>query len=95
LKKVEQISAKRLFMVLEQYSVLIRWDERQAIYRASVPEYPGYTTQGQTRKEALKNIEAVMEVLLPTLQSLANLPSSPKPGEEGPKSILPPGTEEI
>jgi predicted RNase H-like HicB family nuclease len=46
------------------YSILIRWDPRDNIYIAEVPELPGAKTHGKTYEEALEMIPEVIDLWL-------------------------------
>ena len=43
------------------YDVFITWSEEDNAYIASVPEFAGCIADGQTREEALQNIEIVAQ----------------------------------
>ena len=43
------------------YDVFITWSEEDNAYIASVPEFVGCIADGQTREEALQNIEIVAQ----------------------------------
>ncbi len=47
---------------LYHYSILIRWDPRDAIFIAGVPELPGCKTHGATYEEALAMIQEAMDM---------------------------------
>ena len=51
-----------------KYRVLIEQDE-DGIFVAEVPALPGCISQGQTRSEALKNIQEAIEVYLESLKA--------------------------
>lgn len=44
------------------YSILIRWDPRDAIFFADVPELPGCKTHGATYEEALAIVREAMDM---------------------------------
>ncbi|MBR1571333.1 MAG: type II toxin-antitoxin system HicB family antitoxin [Lachnospiraceae bacterium] len=44
-----------------KYDVFITWSEEDNAYIASVPEFAGCIADGQTREEALQNIEIVAQ----------------------------------
>lgn len=46
------------------YSVMIRWDPRDDIYIAEVPELDGCKTHGATYEEALAMIQEVIDLWL-------------------------------
>jgi predicted RNase H-like HicB family nuclease len=49
-----------------KYTVLLRRGNESG-YVATVPTLPGCVSQGQTKREALKNIKEAMEVYIETL----------------------------
>jgi len=51
-----------------KYRVLVEVDE-DGMFVAQVPSLPGCLSQGETRKEALKNIEEAIAVYLESLQA--------------------------
>jgi predicted RNase H-like HicB family nuclease len=63
-----------------KYRVLVEVDE-DGMFVAQVPSLPGCLSQGETRKEALKNIEEAIAVYLESLQAY-NEPIPPSIYEE-------------
>ena len=51
-----------------KYRVLIEQDE-DGVFVAEVPALPGCVSQGQTRADALKNIQEAIEVYLESLKA--------------------------
>jgi predicted RNase H-like HicB family nuclease len=51
-----------------KYRVLIEQDE-DGVFVAEVPALPGCLSQGQTRADALKNIQEAIEVYLESLKA--------------------------
>ena len=51
-----------------KYRVLIEQDE-DGVFVAEVPSLPGCLSQGQTRADALKNIQEAIEVYLESLKA--------------------------
>jgi len=47
-----------------QYSILIQYDATDKIYVASVPELKGCMAHGNTREEAIKEIQVAMQLQL-------------------------------
>ncbi|MCL1987488.1 MAG: type II toxin-antitoxin system HicB family antitoxin [Firmicutes bacterium] len=47
-----------------QYSVIIEYDEIDKIYIASVPELKGCMAHGNTREEAVREVQVAMELYL-------------------------------
>jgi predicted RNase H-like HicB family nuclease len=53
-----------------QYSILIQWSQEDQKYIASLPEFGPYAhTHGNTYKEALKNAQEVLELLIEDYQA--------------------------
>ena len=63
-----------------KYRVLIEQDE-DGIFIAEVPALPGCISQGQTRTEAMKNIQEAIELYLESLKT-HNEPIPPSINEE-------------
>ncbi|MGP0594787.1 type II toxin-antitoxin system HicB family antitoxin [Nitrospira sp. T9] len=51
-----------------KYRVLIEQDE-DGVFVAEVPSLPGCLSQGQTRADALKNVQEAIEVYLESLKA--------------------------
>lgn len=51
------------------YDVFITWSEEDNAYIASVPEFAGCIADGQTREEALQNIEIVAQEWMETVEA--------------------------
>lgn len=49
-----------------EYSVLIQYDDIDKIYVASIPELQGCMAHGNTKEEALKEIEIVCDMWIKT-----------------------------
>jgi predicted RNase H-like HicB family nuclease len=52
-----------------QYSMMIQWSEDDQVYVASLPEFGGCKTHGDTHKDAAKNGREVLELLIETYQA--------------------------
>ena len=63
-----------------KYRVLIEQDE-DGVFVVDVPALPSCVSQGQTRTEALKNVQEAIEVYLESLQA-HNEPIPPSIDEE-------------
>ena len=63
-----------------EYRVIIEQDE-DGIFVAEVPSLPGCISQGETRVEALKNIQEAIEVYIESLKA-HNEPVPPSIDEE-------------
>jgi len=51
-----------------QYSILIQYDATDKIYIASVPDLKGCMAHGNTREQAMKEIQEAMQLHLEVLQ---------------------------
>ncbi len=51
---------------MAEYSVFIKYDPIDKIYVASVPELPGCMAHGNTKEQALKEIETAKELWIET-----------------------------
>jgi predicted RNase H-like HicB family nuclease len=47
-----------------RYSVVISWSDEDAVFIAQVPELPGCVAHGDTREEALSNVQDAMDLWL-------------------------------
>lgn len=61
-----------------KYEILIYWSNADNSYIAEVPELPGCMADGATTKEALFNIETVMEEWIETAKELGKSIPEPK-----------------
>ncbi len=55
---------------MHKYEVIIYWSEEDGAFVAEVPELPGCAADGPTYKEALTNVELVMQEWLDTAKAL-------------------------
>ena len=53
-----------------KYEVIIFWSEEDQAFIAEVPELPGCTADGPTYREALANVEVIIQEWLETAQEL-------------------------
>ena len=51
---------------MAEYSIFIKYDRIDKIYVASVPELPGCMAHGNTKEQALKEIETAKELWIET-----------------------------
>lgn len=66
--------------IIMKYTVLLRRGNESG-YVATVPTLPGCVSQGQTKREALKNVKEAMEVYIETLRE-DGLPVPTEVGKE-------------
>jgi len=53
-----------------KYEVIIYWSEEDQAFVAEVPELPGCLADGATYREALANVEVIIQEWLETAQEL-------------------------
>ncbi len=62
----------------EAYQILISWSEEDQAYIAEVPELSGAMVDGQTRREALENVEVVVQEWIETARELGRPIPAPR-----------------
>jgi len=63
---------------MHKYEVIIYWSETDGAFIAEVPELPGCAADGQTKAEAIANLEVVIAEWLETAQSLGRPIPAPR-----------------
>lgn len=53
-----------------RYEIILYWSPEDQAYIAEVPELPGCAADGQTYKEALTNVEGIIEEWIETAKEL-------------------------
>ena len=61
-----------------KYEVIIYWSAEDQAFIAEVPELPGCAADGKTHREALRNVETVIEEWLETARELGRPIPKPK-----------------
>lgn len=61
-----------------KYEIIIYWSKDDKAYIAEVPELPGCMADGQTYKEALENVEGIIEEWIETAKKLKRVIPIPK-----------------
>lgn len=61
-----------------KYEVIIYWSEEDQAFIAEVPELPGCAADGKTYREALVNVEVVIEEWIETANELGRPIPQPK-----------------
>jgi len=56
----------REVLKMAEYSIFIQYDPQDKIYVASIPELPGCMAHGETKEEALKEIDIAKELWIET-----------------------------
>jgi predicted RNase H-like HicB family nuclease len=55
---------------MSKYEIIIYWSEEAQVFIAEVPELPGCAADGKTYKEALANVETVIQEWIQTAKEL-------------------------
>lgn len=63
---------------MTKHKVVIYWSNQDKAFIAEVPALPGCAADGQTRQEALANLEVVMQEWLHTAKELGRMPPLPE-----------------
>ncbi len=61
-----------------KYEIIIYWSEEDMAFIAEVPELPGCAADGATHKEALVNVEVIIQEWLETAKELGRTIPQPK-----------------
>ena len=61
-----------------KYEVIIYWSEEDDTFIAEVPELPGCAADGKTYRDALRNVEGVVQEWLETTRELGRPIPKPK-----------------
>jgi predicted RNase H-like HicB family nuclease len=64
-------------MTESKYEMIIYWSKPDKTFLVEVPELPGCMADGETREEAIKNANEVIELWIETAKSLGR--EIPKP----------------
>ena len=65
-------------MAKPKYEVIIYWSEEDQAFIAEVPELPGCAADGKTYREALRNVEVIVEEWVETARTLGRPIPKPK-----------------
>jgi len=63
---------------MSKYEIIIYWSEEDMAFIAEVPELPGCAADGSTHKEALENVEVIIQQWLETANELGRAIPRPK-----------------
>ena len=55
---------------MTRYEIIIYWSQADEAFIAEVPELPGSTAGGKTHKEALANVELIIQEWIETAREL-------------------------
>ena len=61
-----------------KYEIIIYWSEEDQAYIAEVPELPGCAADGKTYKQALANVEVIIQEWIETAKELKRPVPEPK-----------------
>ena len=64
--------------MMPKYEVIIYWSEEDEAFIAEVPELPGCAADGPTYKDALANVEMVIQEWIDTAKGLGRPIPKPK-----------------
>lgn len=65
-------------MLKQRYEVIIYWSEDDQAFIAEVPELPGCAADGKTHRDALENVEGIIQEWLETARDLGRPIPKPK-----------------
>ena len=63
---------------MSKYEIIIYWSEEDQAFIAEVPELPGCAADGATYKEALTNVEVIIQEWIETAKELGRSIPQPK-----------------
>ena len=63
---------------MNKYEIIIYWSEEDMAFIAEVPELPGCAADGPTHKEALANVEVIIQEWIETAKELGRPIPKPK-----------------
>jgi predicted RNase H-like HicB family nuclease len=63
---------------MPKYEVIIYWSEEDQAFIAEAPELPGCAADGKTYREALANVEVVIQEWIDTAKELGRPVPAPK-----------------
>jgi len=64
--------------MMSRYEIIIYWSEEDRAFIAEVPELPGCAADGATYKEALTNVEVIIQEWIETAKELGRPIPQPK-----------------
>jgi len=63
---------------MTKYEIILYWSAEDNAFLAEVPELPGCSADGETRMQALQNVEAVIQEWIDTAHALGRPIPDPK-----------------
>jgi predicted RNase H-like HicB family nuclease len=61
-----------------RYEIILYWSQEDKAFIAEVPELPGCAADGETYREALQNVEVIMQEWIETAKELGREIPAPK-----------------
>lgn len=61
-----------------RYEIILYWSQEDRAFIAEVPELPGCAADGETYREALQNVEVIMQEWIETAKELGRAIPEPK-----------------
>ena len=61
-----------------RYEIILYWSQEDKAFIAEVPELPGCAADGETYREALENVEVIMQEWIETAKELGRAIPEPK-----------------
>ena len=61
-----------------RYQIILYWSQEDRAFIAEVPELPGCAADGETYREALENVEVIMQEWIETAKELGRAIPEPK-----------------
>ena len=63
---------------MSKYELIIYWSDEDQAFIAEVPEVPGCAADGKTYKEAVENVEGIIQEWIETAKELGRTIPKPK-----------------
>lgn len=63
---------------MDKYEIILYWSEKDQLYISEVPELPGCAAHGNTREEALKNVDEAIRLWVETAKEFGDPIPEPK-----------------
>ena len=64
--------------MIPEYDIIITWDSQDGVFVAEVPRLPGCMAHGNTRNEALAEIENAIQLWIDTANEFGDLIPEPE-----------------
>ena len=63
---------------MDKFEIILYWSDKDQLYIAEVPELPGCSAHGQSRIEALNNVDEAMKLWIETAREFGDPIPEPK-----------------